>query len=112
MIDLRLYMIQRITAMLMAPFVLVHLAVMIIAIQGGLSAAEILSRTQGSLLWTLFYGGFVVAAGIHGAIGVRVVLYEWAGLTGRRLVMAGWTIGCLLIALGLRAVWAVTWGAA
>ena len=47
--DLRLYMLQRITALLMAPLVLGHLAVMIYAIQGGLSAAEILGRTQGSL---------------------------------------------------------------
>jgi len=41
MLTLRLYMVQRITALLMAPFVLGHLAVMIFAIQGGLSAAEI-----------------------------------------------------------------------
>ena len=112
MLDLRLYMIQRITAMLMAPFVLVHLVVMVIAIQGGLSAAEILSRTQGSTLWTLFYGGFVLAAGIHGAIGLRVILHEWAGLSGRALSMVSGTIGGALILLGLRAVWAVTWGPA
>lgn len=112
MLDLRLYMVQRITAMLMAPFVLVHLTVMVIAIQGGLSAVEILSRTQGSVLWTLFYGGFVVAAGIHGAIGLRVILHEWAGLSGRVLPGVSGGIGAALILLGLRAVWAVTWGAA
>lgn len=112
MLDLRLYMIQRITAMLMAPFVLVHLGVMILAIQGGLTAAEILSRTQGSILWALFYGGFVLAAGVHGAIGLRVVLYEWAGVSGRALPWISWGIGSALIIMGLRAVWAVTWGAA
>lgn len=108
MLDLRLYMLQRITALLMAPFVVVHLAVMVYAIQGGLSAAEILGRTQGSVIWFLFYGGFVLAAGIHAAIGLRVILTEWAGLRGAALAGVSLGIGLALIALGLRAVWAVT----
>ncbi len=108
MLTLRLYMAQRITALLMAPFVLIHLAVMIYAIQGGLSAGEILGRTQGSVLWFLFYGGFVLAVAIHGAIGLRVILHEWAGLKGRALDAAMWAIGLGLFALGARAVWAVT----
>ena len=74
MLDIRLYMLQRITALLMAPFVIGHLAVMIYAIQGGLSTAEILGRTQGSLIWFVFYGIFVVAVAIHGAIGLRLSL--------------------------------------
>lgn len=108
MLTLRLYMAQRITALLMAPFVLVHLAVMIHAIQGGLSAAEILGRTQGSALWFLFYGGFVVAVSIHGAIGLRVVAFEWGGLKGPALDVFMWVVGAGLFGLGARAVWAVT----
>lgn len=111
MLDLRLYMLQRLTAMAMAPFVLVHLAVMIYAIQGGLTAGEILGRTQGSVIWFLFYGGFVLAAGIHGAIGVRTIAHEWLGLR-RGLPVLTWGLAALLIGLGLRAVWAVTWGVA
>ena len=42
MLDLRLYMLQRLSAMVMAPLVLTHIGVMIYAIQGGLSAGEIL----------------------------------------------------------------------
>ena len=61
MLDLRLYMAQRLSALLMAPLVIGHIAVMIYAVQGGLSAGEILGRTRGSLFWALFYGGFVVA---------------------------------------------------
>ena len=109
MLSLPLYMAQRITALLMAPFVLGHLAVMIYAIQGGLSAAEILGRTQGSILWFLFYGLFTVAVSIHGAIGLRVIAFEWAGLTGKRLEMFMWVIGFSLFAMGARAVWAVTY---
>lgn len=107
MLGLRLYMLQRITALLMAPLVLGHLAVMIYAIQGGLSAAEILGRTQGSLLWFLFYGGFVVAVSVHGAIGLRVIAFEWGGLKGPALELFMWITGLALFGLGARAVWAV-----
>lgn len=108
MLSLRLYMAQRITALLMAPLVLGHLAVMIYAIQGGLSAAEILGRTQGSLAWFTFYGLFVVAVSIHGAIGLRVIAFEWGGLKGAALEVFMWVVGLGLFFMGARAVWAVT----
>lgn len=111
MLNLRLYMLQRITALLMAPLVVGHLAVMIYAIQGGLSAAEILGRTQGSVLWFLFYGIFVVAVAIHGAIGLRAIAFEWGGLKGTSLSAFMWIVGLGLFALGARAVWAVTFAA-
>lgn len=106
--NLHLYMLQRITALLMAPLVLGHLAVMIYAIQGGLSAAEILGRTQGSVLWFLFYGIFVVAVSIHGAIGLRTVAHEWGGLKGVALDVFMWITGLGLFVLGARAVLALT----
>ena len=108
MLNMRLYMLQRISAFLMAPFVLGHLAVMMYAIQGGLSAAEILGRTQGSFLWFLFYGTFVFAVSIHGAIGLRAIAYEWGGLKGTALDAFMWITGLGLFTLGARAVWAVT----
>lgn len=111
MLNLRLYMLQRLTALLMAPLVLGHLAVMIYAIGGGLSAAEILGRTQGSLVWFLFYGTFVVAVAIHGAIGLRTIAHEWGGLKGRGLDLFMWAVGLALFLLGARAVWAVTFAA-
>ena len=108
MLTLRLYMLQRITALLMAPLVLGHIALMIYAVQGGLSAAEILGRTQGSILWFLFYGTFVMAVSIHGAIGLRAIAHEWGGLNGATLSVFTWAIGLGLFGLGARAVWAVT----
>ncbi len=108
MLTLRLYMLQRITALFMAPLVIGHLAVMIYAIQGGLSAAEILGRTQGSFAWFVFYGVFVLAVAIHGAIGMRTILHEWGGLRGPWIDLTMWLIGLGLFALGARAVWAVT----
>lgn len=108
MLNVRLYMAQRITALLMAPLVIGHLAVMIYAIQGGLTTAEILGRTQGSLIWFLFYGTFVLAVAIHGAIGLRTIAYEWAGIKGVALEVFMWLSGLALFSLGARAVWAVT----
>lgn len=108
MLDLRLYLLQRISALIMAPLVLGHIAMMIYAIQGGLTAGEILARTQGSVPWFLFYTSFVVAAAIHAAIGLRVIAFEWLGLKGHALATVGWATGLGLLALGLRAVWSVT----
>lgn len=105
-------MAQRITALLMGPFVIGHIAVMTYAIQGGLSAAEILGRTQGSVLWFLFYGVFVVAVSVHGAIGLRVIAHEWAGAKGAALDILMWVVGLGLFGLGARAVWAVTFAGA
>lgn len=108
MLDLRLYVLQRITALVMVPLVLGHIAMMIFAIQGGLSVAEILSRTQGSLFWAAYYGLFVVAVSVHGAIGLRVILHEWLGLRGPTLISATWCICLVLLFLGLDAVYGVT----
>ena len=108
MLDIRLYMLQRLSALIMAPLVLVHIVVMIYAIQGGLSAAEILGRTKGSLVWLLFYGTFVLAAAVHGSIGLRVVIHEMLGLKGHVLELLTWLMAIALAALGLYAVGAVT----
>lgn len=108
MSEFHLYMAQRLSALVMAPFVIVHIGVMIYAIQGGLSAAEILGRTQGSVLWFLFYGMFVIAVSVHAAIGMRTILSEWAGLRGGVRDGVAALIGLGLFALGAQAVWAVT----
>lgn len=108
MLDLRLYMLQRLSAIVMAPLVLGHLGVMIYAVRGGLSAAEILGRTQGSVGWALYYGLFVVAVSVHASIGLRVIAFETLGLRGAALRWGSLAVFALLLATGLRAVWAVT----
>ena len=107
MLDVRLYLAQRMTALLMIPLVLGHLAVMIYAVQGNLSASEILARTQGSVAWAMFYGLFVLAVAIHAAIGLRVVIYETLKFKGWVLNALTLIIGLLLTILGGRAVVAV-----
>lgn len=101
---------QRVTAMAMALFVFIHLGVMIYAMSGGLSAAEILGRTRGNLLWALFYGLFVVLVSIHASIGLRNTLVEWCRLSGTAAGAIGNLAGLALLVLGLRATWAVTFG--
>src|SRR5207244_3188207 len=82
--SLHLYVWQRLTAAVMAPLVLVHVAVIFYASRKGLSAADILGRTRGSIMWASFYGAFVAAVAIHASIGLRNVLIEWSAL-GERL---------------------------
>ena len=108
MLGLRLYMAQRLSAMVMIPLTLGHIAVMIYAVQGGLSAAEILGRTKGSLVWFAYYGLFVIAVSLHASIGLRVIVHETLGLGGRGLEIFMWLTGLLLLVMGLRAVFAVT----
>mgnify|MGYP002815183974 CR=1 FL=1 len=108
MLTLRLYFAQRLTAIIMAPLTLGHLVVMIYAVQDGLSVAEILARTRGSFAWFLFYGSFVLAVAVHAAIGLRVIIYEWLDVRGVALSLFSWVVLVLLLFLGGRAVWMVT----
>lgn len=107
MMNARLFLVQRLSAIVMIPLVFGHLGMMIYAIQGGLSAEEILSRTRGSVFWAAYYGLFVVAVSIHGAIGFRTILFEWAGVRKQGLFLVFWGVLAILLATGLRAVWAV-----
>jgi len=105
--NVRLYVWQRATAAAMAPLVLGHIALIFYATRQGLTAADILARTQGSIVWAAYYGVFVAAVSIHAAIGVRNVLSEWSPLTERRAGMFALLFGLILAALGARAVAAV-----
>lgn len=107
MLEIRLYLAQRISAAIMAPLVLLHLGLIIYAIQGGLDASEILSRTRGSLFWGSVYGVFVIAVSVHAAIGLRKVAREWLQLRGLMLAGLGWICFGGLLFAGLRAVVAV-----
>lgn len=103
----RLLLLQRASAVVLAVAVLAHLATIIIAVRGGLTAGEILGRTSGNPGWLVFYTVFVVAAAIHAPIGLRTILREWTGWRGRSCDALMALFGALLLALGLRAAWAV-----
>ena len=103
----RLFLAQRATAFLLAFAVAVHLATVLYAVRGGLTAADILSRTHGNIWFALFYGVFVVAVAIHAPIGLRNVLREWTAWRSGTLDLALGLFALLLLVLGFRAVFAV-----
>jgi fumarate reductase subunit C len=108
--NVRLYLWQRLTAAVMLPLVLAHLAIIFYATRSGMSAADILGRTRGSAAWAVFYGLFVLAAAIHAGIGLRTVFAEWSPMGDRAAGVLAALLAFLLLLLGLRAVAAVVLG--
>jgi fumarate reductase subunit C len=98
-----LWVAQRVTAMILAVAVVVHLVTILVAVRGGLSAAEILGRTRGNEAWLAFYAVFALAAGLHGAIGLRGIAAEWLGWRGRGFDLAWLGIGAVTAIFGIRA---------
>ena len=89
---------------MLALCVVVHLATIIYAVQGGLTAAEILERTRGNVAWFAFYSLFVLAVTIHAPIGLRTVFAEWLGWRGRSRDWVLLIFAAALAWMGMRAV--------
>ncbi|HET7262350.1 MAG TPA: succinate dehydrogenase [Casimicrobiaceae bacterium] len=106
-VDAWLWLLQRASAAVLAVCVAVHLATIFYAVHAGLTAQTILGRMHASIAWPAFYVLFVVAAAVHAPIGLRAVASEWLGFGGRRADLVAAAIGIALLALGLRAVWAL-----
>jgi len=103
----RAYALQRLSALVLIPLALIHLGLTLYAFHDGLTAAEILSRTRGSMFWGLFYSLFILAIGLHGTIGLQTILRESLKLSRKAAGMAAGIAGLLLIIAGLYAVAAV-----
>ena len=102
-----LFLAQRVSAAVLAVAVTVHLATILYAVRGGLTAAEVLGRTRGNGWFLALYIVFVLAIAIHAPIGLRNVVREWTPWRGRNLDIALAIVAVLLLALGLRAALAV-----
>jgi fumarate reductase subunit C len=102
--EVALWALQRASATVLALCVTAHLATNIYAVQGGLSAAEILGRTRGSVGLALFYGLFVAAVSVHAPIGLRTILRETLGWQGRGLDACLAAFALFLAWFGWRAV--------
>lgn len=103
----KLFLLQRISAAVLALAVAVHLATIVHAVRGGLTAGEILARTEGNAAYLAFYTVFVAAVAVHAPIGLRNVLREWGGWQGRAWDAALAVFALALFALGVRAVLAL-----
>ena len=106
-VETLLWIAQRASAAVLAVCVAVHLATIIYAVQGGLTAAEILGRTRGNHAWLVFYSVFVIAVSVHAPIGLRAIFLEWLRWRGasRDIVLA--LFSAALAWMGMRAVFAV-----
>lgn len=98
---------QRISAMVLALCVPVHIGVLIYAVHGGLSATAILARTRDNWGFAAFYAVFVVACAVHVPVGLANVAREWWGLGERPALWSARAVCVLLLWMGLRAVYAV-----
>lgn len=98
-----LWLAQRLSAAVLGVCVAVHLATIIYAVRGGLSAEEILARTRGNHAWLAFYVVFVLAAAVHAPIGLRAIAIEWLRWRGasRDAVLLAFSVA--LLWAGLRA---------
>ncbi|HVE51667.1 MAG TPA: succinate dehydrogenase [Casimicrobiaceae bacterium] len=106
-LGVRLWVAQRASAAVLALCVVVHLATILHAARGGLTAAEILERTRGSVVFFAFYALFALAIAVHVPIGLRNVAIEWLHWRGRSLDAAMLLLAMLLFVFAMRAVWGV-----
>jgi fumarate reductase subunit C len=104
--EVRLWYWGRISAMALSFFVMVHLAVIIYAVRGGLTGTEILGRTHGNIAFGLFYTAFVLACAVHVPLGLARILRETV-MSARAASVVSALFGLLLLVLGLRAVYGV-----
>jgi succinate dehydrogenase subunit C len=102
-----LFLAQRASAAVLAFAVTIHLATIIYAVRGGLTAAEVLGRTRHNGWFLAFYVAFVLAVAIHAPIGLRNVAREWTAWRGRSLDVVLAAFAMLLLLLGLTAVLAL-----
>ena len=102
-----LFVAQRASAAVLAVAVTVHLATIIHAARGGLTAGEVFSRTHGNYWFLALYVIFVLGVAIHAPIGLRNIFREWMRWRGRSLDIASIAFALLLLVLGLRAAIAV-----
>jgi fumarate reductase subunit C len=107
----KLWYAQRISAMILGICVAIHLIIIFYAIRGGLTAQEILGRTQGNLGFAIFYEIFVLACLVHAPIGMANILQETFPQTGIAKP-ASWLLALLILVLGTTAVIGVYTGGA
>ncbi len=106
----KLWYAQRISAMVLALCVVVHIVTILYAVRGGLTAAEILGRTRGNAAFAAFYVLFVLSAAIHAPIGLARIAEEWLQWRGRLMNVVLSVFAAALVFTGLSAVWGLYGG--
>ena len=107
MMERRLFLLQRLSAMLLLPLVCIHLLLILYAARQGITAEQILARTSGSVFWALSYGLFAFLVAVHAPIGLRNVMFEWLSWPKPIINKISIALFLLFLVLGLRSVAAV-----
>jgi fumarate reductase subunit C len=102
-----LFIAQRASAAVLAFAVTVHLATILYAVRGGLTAGEVLARTRDNQWFFAVYVLLVLAVAVHAPIGLRNVISEWTPWRGRSLDIALALFALVLLLMGFRAAAAV-----
>lgn len=104
----RRWYLQHVSAAVLAVCVVIHIAIIIYAVNQGLTGDEILSRTRGNWLFGAFYAVFVVACTLHVPAGLNAIMREWLKFNARTASIIARLFGLVILVLGLQAVYAVT----
>ena len=106
--SLTTYILQRLTGVMLAAFLFIHLITIIFAVKGGLSVAEIVDRVRGNIGWIAFYGIFILTVVIHATIGLRNIISELTSIDERTIGLISSAYAIIALILGyfaLRAIW-------
>lgn len=101
----KIWLLQRLSAVILAICSITHLIIIINAVKGGLTAAEIIDRVGASTEWFIFYSTFIIAASIHAPIGIRTVLRESTNASNIKITVIIYSFGLLLVGLGMWSIW-------
>jgi fumarate reductase subunit C len=99
-----LWATQRTSGAVLGLCTVIHLGTIIYAVRHGLSAADILARTRGNLVWAGFYATFVIAVALHAPLGLRIILVEWLGWRDCASALASAVLAIVFVMAGMRAV--------
>jgi fumarate reductase subunit C len=98
-----LWLAQRLSALILTICITVHIATMIIAVQGGLSSEEIIARIGGSKIWLCFYLVFVTSVAVHAPIGLKSIMREMTQIPMKRIDFLRILFSLIIGVLGIRA---------
>ena len=97
----KIWLLQRLSAFVLAICSITHLITIIIAVKGGLTSAEIIERVGANTEWFIFYSTFIIAASIHAPIGIRTILKETTNASEIMVKILVFSFGLLISGLGM-----------
>lgn len=96
--------LQRLTAILLVPFLAGHLVITLALGRSEMTAAQLLAQAHANPVWLLYYSVLLVLVAVHAPIGFWHVLRRFeAGPTSLKIT-AALLLGLSILVLGARAL--------